>query len=44
MRRQLLPALMMFVVFTVLVGLVYPFVVTGRRAGRRSRTRRTARS
>jgi K+-transporting ATPase ATPase C chain len=29
MRRQLLPALGMIVVFTVLTGLVYPLVVTG---------------
>ena len=29
MRRQLLPALMMVVVFTILTGLFYPFVVTG---------------
>jgi K+-transporting ATPase ATPase C chain len=29
MRRQLLPALMMMVVFTVLVGLAYPLAVTG---------------
>lgn len=29
MRRQLFPALMMMVVFTVLLGLVYPLVVTG---------------
>ena len=29
MRRQLLPALMMLIVFTVLTGLVYPLVVTG---------------
>ncbi len=29
MRRQLLPALVMMVVFTVLLGLVYPLVVTG---------------
>ncbi|HMK11153.1 MAG TPA: potassium-transporting ATPase subunit C [Acidimicrobiales bacterium] len=29
MRRQLLPALLMMVVFTVLLGLVYPLVVTG---------------
>jgi len=29
MRRQLLPALRMFLVFTVLVGLAYPLVVTG---------------
>lgn len=29
MRRQLLAALMMVVVFTVLTGLVYPLVVTG---------------
>jgi K+-transporting ATPase ATPase C chain len=29
MRRQLVPAIMMMVVFTVLTGLVYPLVVTG---------------
>ena len=29
MRRQLLPALVMVIVFTVLTGLVYPLVVTG---------------
>jgi K+-transporting ATPase ATPase C chain len=29
MRRQLLPALMMLVVFTVITGLAYPLVVTG---------------
>lgn len=29
MRRQLLPALMMMVVFTVLLGIAYPLVVTG---------------
>ena len=29
MRRQLLPALVMMIVFTVLLGLVYPLVVTG---------------
>jgi K+-transporting ATPase ATPase C chain len=29
MRRQLLPALKVFLVFTVLVGLVYPLVMTG---------------
>ena len=29
MRRQLLPALMMVLVFTVLAGLVYPLAVTG---------------
>lgn len=29
MRRQLLPALLMMVVFTVLCGLVYPLAVTG---------------
>jgi K+-transporting ATPase ATPase C chain len=29
MRRQLLPALLAFVTFTVLVGLVYPLAVTG---------------
>ena len=29
MRRQLLPGLMMVLVFTVLTGLFYPFVVTG---------------
>lgn len=29
MRRQLLPAIMMMVVFTVLVGLAYPLAVTG---------------
>jgi K+-transporting ATPase ATPase C chain len=29
MRRQLLPALIMLLVFTVLTGLVYPLVVTG---------------
>jgi potassium-transporting ATPase KdpC subunit len=29
MRRQLLPAIKVFLVFTVLVGLVYPLVMTG---------------
>jgi K+-transporting ATPase ATPase C chain len=29
MRRQILPAVVAFLVFTVLVGLVYPLVVTG---------------
>ena len=29
MRRQILPALLMVVVFTVLLGGVYPLVVTG---------------
>jgi potassium-transporting ATPase KdpC subunit len=29
MRRQLFPALMMLIVFTVITGLVYPLVVTG---------------
>jgi potassium-transporting ATPase KdpC subunit len=29
MRRQLLPALVMVIVFTVLTGLVYPLVMTG---------------
>jgi K+-transporting ATPase ATPase C chain len=29
MRRQLAPALVLFAAFTVLTGLVYPFVVTG---------------
>lgn len=29
MRRQLLPALVMMIVFTVLLGVVYPLVVTG---------------
>jgi potassium-transporting ATPase KdpC subunit len=29
MRRQLLPAIMMMVVFTLLVGVAYPLVVTG---------------
>lgn len=29
MRRQLLPALLAFVAFTVLVGVVYPLIVTG---------------
>ena len=29
MRRQLLPAIKIFLVFTVLVGLVYPLLVTG---------------
>lgn len=29
MRRQLFPALMMMVVFTVITGLIYPLVVTG---------------
>ena len=29
MRRQLLPGLVMMIVFTVLLGLVYPLVVTG---------------
>jgi K+-transporting ATPase ATPase C chain len=29
MRRQLLPALVMVLVFTALVGLVYPLVITG---------------
>ncbi|MGZ8783568.1 MAG: K(+)-transporting ATPase subunit C [Gaiellaceae bacterium] len=29
MRRQLLPALLAFVVFTALLGIVYPLVITG---------------
>jgi K+-transporting ATPase ATPase C chain len=29
MRRQLLPALMMMVVFTIVLGIAYPLVVTG---------------
>jgi potassium-transporting ATPase KdpC subunit len=29
MRRQILPALLAFLCFTVLTGLVYPFVITG---------------
>ena len=29
MRRQLLPAIMMMVVFTLLLGIGYPLVVTG---------------
>jgi len=29
MRRQLLPAIMMMVIFTVLLGVAYPLVVTG---------------
>jgi K+-transporting ATPase ATPase C chain len=29
MRRQLLPALLVFVTFTILVGLVYPLAITG---------------
>lgn len=29
MRRQILPAVLMMVIFTVLLGLVYPLVVTG---------------
>jgi K+-transporting ATPase ATPase C chain len=29
MRRQLLPAIMMMVVFTVILGIAYPLVVTG---------------
>ncbi len=29
MRRQILPALMMMVIFTLLVGVAYPLVVTG---------------
>jgi K+-transporting ATPase ATPase C chain len=29
MRRQLLPALGMVIVFTIITGLVYPLVVTG---------------
>ena len=29
MRRQLVPAIMMMIVFTVLLGLAYPLVVTG---------------
>jgi K+-transporting ATPase ATPase C chain len=29
MRRQLLPALLVFVTFTVLVGVVYPLAITG---------------
>ena len=47
MRRQLLPALVMMIVFTVLLGLVYPLVVTGiAHAGvqRQGRTARWSRS
>jgi len=29
MRRQLLPAVMMMVIFTVVAGLIYPLIVTG---------------
>ena len=29
MRRQLIPAIVTMVIFTVLLGLVYPLVVTG---------------
>jgi K+-transporting ATPase ATPase C chain len=29
MRRQLLPAIMMMVIFTVLLGIVYPLAITG---------------
>jgi potassium-transporting ATPase KdpC subunit len=29
MRRQLLPALLMLLIFTVITGLIYPFAVTG---------------
>ena len=34
MRRQLVPALVAFLVFTVLTGIAYPLVVTGVAAGR----------
>ncbi len=29
MRRQLLPAIMMMIIFTVVLGIIYPLVVTG---------------
>jgi K+-transporting ATPase c subunit len=29
MRRQLIPALVLFVAFTVLVGLLYPLLILG---------------
>jgi K+-transporting ATPase ATPase C chain len=29
MRRQLLPALMMVILFSILTGVIYPLVVTG---------------
>ena len=44
LRRQLLTGLLMTVVLIVLVGLVYPLVVTGVSQAFMSRTGRTARS
>ena len=43
MRRQLLPGILMMVVLTVLLGFVYPLVVTGDRASRDLGPGRTAR-
>ena len=34
MRRQLLPALLAFVAFTVILGILYPLAITGHRAAR----------
>ena len=44
MRRQLLPALLAFVAFTVILGIVYPLAITGIVAGSASPPGRTARS
>ena len=44
MRRQLVTGLLMTVVLTVLLGLVYPLVVTGIVAGRDVEHAPTARS
>ena len=44
MRRQLLPALVVFLALTVLTGIAYPLAVTGHRAGRVPVAARTGRS
>ena len=43
MLRQLRPALLAIVVFTVLLGVAYPLAVTGDRPARSGTTRPTAR-